>query len=233
MFSNFSGLVVTENDAMQLAHRLAQDCAQWLTDGIEKRGQATLVVSGGSTPAPFFKSLSECEIDWQKVHITLADERWVAPDDALSNEKLVREQLMRNAASVATFAALYNGTATPEEGWSVCDATLARLARPFDVVVLGMGEDGHTASLFPQTEGLSEACDISTQRLCWPMHPKHLDESRMTLTLQALLDCNNLVLHITGEKKRDVFQRALIGDGLPISQLAHNASERLMVYWVG
>ncbi len=233
MLKKFNGTLVTDSDASKLGHRLAVDCAQRLRDGIEKRGQATLVVSGGSTPAPFFKSLSEQELDWSNVNITLADERWVAPDNDLSNEKLVREKLMRNAASAARFVSLYSEANTPDEAWSTCEATLAKLSLPFDVVVLGMGDDGHTASLFPATEGLSQACDMSTQRLCWPMHPQHIAESRMTLTLPALLDCRWLVLHIAGDKKRAVLQQALDGADLPISHVASYASQRLTVYWAG
>jgi len=231
MFNNFSGSLVLDDDALQLGQRLAADCAQWLQDAIEQRGQATLVVSGGSTPTPFFESLSKQGIVWDKVQITLADERWVAADNAISNEKLVREQLMCNAASAATFASLYSPADTPDEAWSKCEATLSKLIRPFDVVVLGMGDDGHTASLFPNAESLAEACDMSSGRLCWPMHPDHLTESRMTLTLPALLACHNLVLHIVGDKKRAVFQQALDGAELPIAKVADSASERLTVYW--
>ncbi len=229
--SIFKGEVVTENDAQALAIRLAEDVAGWLQQGIEERGSATLVVSGGSTPAPFFEALSVHQIPWRDVTVTLADERWVAADDALSNEKLIRECLLVNAASAAQFLSLYNGAATPDDGWQQCDDALRTLAAPYDVVVLGMGGDGHTASLFPATKGLEAACDLTTDRLCWPMYPEHIKEARISLTLAALLNCRQLVLHATGISKRDVFKNALEGASLPIASVIDAADSRLQFYW--
>jgi len=229
--SDFRGSLVTEKDTSALALQLAEDVAGWLREGISKRGTATLVVSGGSTPAPFFSALSGKELDWEKVIVTLADERWVAPTDQLSNEKLIRETFMVNAASAAKFLSLYNGAPTPDDGWDDCDSAIRTLAQPYDVVVLGMGGDGHTASLFPDTEGLSAACDLTTDKLCWPMHPPHLEESRMSLTLAALLNCEQLVLHISGESKREVFNQTFEGSQLPIKRVIEAAQDKLQVYW--
>jgi len=229
--SKFDGEVVTANDAQALADKLAADVAGWLQQGIDDRGSATLVVSGGSTPAPFFKALSLHQIQWSDVIVTLADERWVAADDELSNEKLIRECLLVNAASSATFLSLYNDASTPDDGWQQCDDALRTLATPYDVVVLGMGGDGHTASLFPATKGLDAACDLTTDRLCWPMYPEHITEARMTLTLAALLNCRQLILHVTGDSKRDVFKLALDGADFPIASVIEAARSRLQLYW--
>lgn len=232
MFSNsFNGDAVVAENKQALAERLAADVARWLADGIKQRGEAILVVSGGSTPAPFFKSLSEYKIDWSKVRVTLADERWVAPDDKLSNEKFVRESLLVNEAAAASFVSIYNDAKTPDDGWTVCEETLNGLSLPFDVVVLGMGDDGHTASLFPHTNGLDEACDLATDRKSWPMYPAHLSEARMTLTLAALLNCRQLVLHMTGDQKLELFNQAVDGADLPIASVTSAAKERLQVYW--
>ncbi len=232
MFSeSFSGEVVVGENKQVLAERLAADVAAWLAEGIKLRGEAILVVSGGSTPGPFFKSLSEYEINWSKVKVTLADERWVAPDDKLSNEKFVRESLLINAAAAASFVPIYNKAKTPDDGWSLCEDTLNGLSLPFDVVVLGMGDDGHTASLFPNTKGLDEASDLTTHRKSWPMYPVHLTEARMTLTLAALLDCRQLVLHMTGDNKLELFNRVVDGAVLPIASVTSAAKERLQVYW--
>lgn len=228
---SFKGSLVSATDSTELAQLLAVDVAGWLREGIEQRGVATLVVSGGSTPAPFFSALSGMELDWSKVVVTLADERWVPPTDTLSNEKLIRETFLVGAASAALFLSLYNGAATPDEGWKDCNDALSALSTPLDIVVLGMGGDGHTASLFPDTKGLSDACDLTTEKLCWPMHPPHLSESRITLTLAALLNCHQLVLHITGEGKRDVFNQAHNGADLPIASVIESARDRLQVYW--
>ena len=228
---SFKGSLVSAVDSAELAKLLAVDVAGWLRDGIEQRDVATLVVSGGSTPAPFFSALSAMELDWSKVVVTLADERWVPLTDKLSNEKLIRETFLVGTASSATFLSLYNGAATPDEGWEDCNHALGTLPAPTDVVVLGMGGDGHTASLFPDTKGLSDACDLTTKKFCWPMHPPHLKESRITLTLAALLNCRQLVLHITGEDKREVFNQAHSGADLPIASVIESAQDRLQVYW--
>lgn len=232
MLSNeFDGEVVTAADAQALAVQLAADVAGWLQQGIEDRGSATLVVSGGSTPAPFFAALSQHQIQWSDVTVTLADERWVAADDELSNEKLIRECLLVNAASSAEFLSLYNGAPTPDDGWQQCDDALRTLSAPYDVVILGMGGDGHTASLFPATEGLEAACDPTTDHLCRPMYPDHITEARMTLTLAALLNCRQLVLHFTGDGKREVFKQALEGVNFPVASVIDAAKSRLQLYW--
>jgi len=228
---NWDGEFISAENTQALAEKLAVDVAAWLNEGIQAQGSASLVVSGGSTPAPFFKALSLHDIDWSKVTVTLADERWVPMEDSLSNEKLVRETLFVNAAAKASFLSIYNGATTPEEGWQQCDDTLRALARPFDVVILGMGGDGHTASLFPDTEGLDDACNLKTDKLCWPMNPPHISEARMSLTLAALLECKQLVLHITGDDKRQVLQRAVAGDKLPIASVIEAARTRLQLYW--
>jgi len=161
----------------------------------------------------------------------LADERWVAASDALSNEKLIRECLLVNAAASAKFLSLYNGASSPDDGWQQCDDALRTLATPYDVVVLGMGGDGHTASLFPATKGLQAASELTTDRLCWPMYPEHISEARMTMTLAALLNCRQLVLHVTGDSKREVFELALDGANLPITSVVEAAGSRLQLYW--
>lgn len=231
LHSAFTGSVTTAADKNLLAQELAGDVAGWLSEGIEQRGAASLIVSGGSTPAPFFRELCAQPIDWSRVTVTLADERWVPPDDELSNEKLIRENFLVGDASAASFLSFYNGALTPEEGWDDCDRTLRGLSTPYDVVVLGMGGDGHTASLFPDTDGLSDACNLNTDRLCWPMRPAHLTEARMTMTLAGLLNCRNLLLHITGDDKLDVFNQALAGTSFPIASVIEAAQERLQLYW--
>ncbi len=231
LINHFDGGVVTADSTQALAERLATDVANWLQEGIEQRGSATLIVSGGSTPAPFFTALSQINIPWNAVTVTLADERWVAVDDELSNEKLVRETLLVNAAASAQFLSMYNDAGSAEEGWQQCDDALREMPNPYDVVVLGMGGDGHTASLFPDTEGLTDACNPATEKLCWPMRPAHITEARMSLTLAALLDSRQLILHITGEDKRRVFEQAVASENLPIASVIEAAKAKLQLYW--
>jgi len=228
----FTGPLVTADNGNALAEQLASDVAGWLQSGVDEKGFATLVVSGGSTPAPFFTALSKIEIDWAMVTVTLADERWVPPTDNKSNEKLVRETLMVNACASANFCSLFTNTPTPGEGLAACEARLRTLTLPFDVVILGMGSDGHTASLFPETPGLEAALSADNKALCQAMQPAHLEEERMTLTLKALLNSRQLVLHIVGEEKLQVFNTAIDTDSkLPIRSVADSAGDHLQIYW--
>lgn len=116
---------------------------------IAEKGQASLIVSGGNTPKPLFAALSQADLDWSKVVISLADDRWVDTNDAASNDKLVREYLLVGNAAAATFISLKHDFADANDAVSACEAALSNVKMPFDVLILGMGEDGHTASLFP------------------------------------------------------------------------------------
>ena len=171
---------------------------------------------------------------WKNVYITLADERWVDPSHAASNEKLVRKHLMQQAASTANFVPLKTAGAAPEEGREACEAALSQMPRPFDVVVLGMGSDGHTASLFPDAPELPRALDLESRRTCLAMHPASAAHPRMTLTLAALVDSRRTVIHITGDEKWDVYRRALAPGPvteLPIRAILEQGPEPIDVYW--
>ena len=115
------------------------------------------MVSGGSTPKPLFEALRKTDLDWSKVTVTLADERWVPESDGDSNAAFVKNTLLQEKASAANFISLFVDGATPEEGVSQVHTRLQAIAQPFTVLVLGMGGDGHTASLFPDAPGTAEA----------------------------------------------------------------------------
>ena len=133
---------------------LAEKVAALLAADIQARGKASLVVSGGRTPMGFFHLLSQQLLDWSSVTVTLADERWVDADHQDSNEKLVRENLLINEAHQAQFISLKSAAKNAVDAESECEQALAS-AGQFTVVILGMGDDGHTASLFPGTEALA------------------------------------------------------------------------------
>lgn len=231
--NTFSTNDVVGQDANTLAAQLAVDVADNLRAGIAGRGYATLVVSGGSTPVPFFKALSDTKLEWNSVTVLLADERWVGPEHPDSNERFVRQHLLINEAGTARFVSLKNDAATPEDGWSEAEKAMAEVKRPFDVVILGMGEDGHTASLFPQADGLDKAIAKGCGRATWPMNPISVEQARMTLTLDCLLDTRHLYLHITGDEKRAVYRKAATVDPAvyPIAAVIKAAADRLKVYW--
>ncbi len=219
-------------DRRQLARELARSLAADLEAAVAERGAATLVVSGGSTPAPLFAELRRRVLPWDRVSVTLADERWVAAGDPASNEGLVRRQLLAEEAAAARWVGLKNDAPTPEAGRDECERQLARLPRPFDAVVLGMGADGHTASLFPAAAELAAGLDPESSRLCLAVRPPAAPHPRLSLTLAALLQSRRIVLHITGEEKWSVYRRAL-GEGpeaeLPIRAVLRQAVLRQSV----
>lgn len=225
---------IIEESVQLLAEKLAVDVAHMLKEAITKRGEATLVVSGGSTPVPFFEALSKKELEWSQVKVTLADERWVDSGHPDSNERLVRRHLLDNLAASASFVSLYDPACTSTEAVPVIEQRLRDNALPFDVVILGMGDDGHTASMFPGAEDLYDALDLNRTLLCAAAIPPEAKHKRMTLTLKALVDTSHLLVHITGEKKRSVLEYALIDGSVnkaPISAVFIQDKVPATVYW--
>lgn len=196
-----------------LAQDLAAHVADLLRAGLSERGQALLIVSGGSTPVPFFDALARMDLDWSAVTITLADERWVPPQHPDSNERLVRQHLLQGHAAGAFLMPMFNGAATPQEGQAHLDATLSMLPWPADAVVLGMGGDGHTASLFPYAPELPYALiDAGPARCLAVSAPDapNVPLPRISLNRRALLDARQVVVHITGESKLELLHQALV-----------------------
>ena len=221
-------------DQQTLCQKLSQRICATLQRAIATRGKASLVVSGGSTPVPLFATLSEISMQWDKVFITLADERWVEVSDKDSNEASVREYLLRNQAKNVRFHGLKNSHASAMDGEKECEDGVALLPVPFDIVILGMGSDGHTASLFPGATRLSDALDMGSGRLCMAMTPVTAPHDRMTLTLPALLDSRQIYLHLSGREKRDVYERALGGDSveeMPMRAVLDQDKVPVDVYW--
>ena len=196
--------------AAELNPIFAKEIADKLQQGIELNGRASLLVSGGNTPRPMFALLSEQNIDWASVDIALVDDRWVPTDDAASNEKMVNEALLINAASKANFVGMK--TEQTDAFAAVAEVTdkLAHLAQPFDVVILGMGEDGHTASIFPCCEQLDEA--LTTEAPLMATQPTTAPHQRMTFTKRALLNSRQLYLHLVGESKEQVLNDVALGE---------------------
>lgn len=191
----------------KLHETLANKVATLLSEGIKENDKAILAVSGGSTPKPFFEKLSKINIDWEKVIVTLVDERWVVNTHNDSNEKLVKDYLLQNFANRATFIPLKNSCLNPFEGQKDCNVTLKDLEKQIDVVILGMGTDGHTASFFPKDENLENA--LTTKEFCAATIPSDAPHQRMTLSLDTILKAKHLFLHLEGETKKEVYNKAL------------------------
>ncbi len=219
-------------ESRSLARALARNVADKLSAAIEARGTASLVVSGGRTPVALFERLAQEPLRWSAVTVTLADERWVAPDHADSNERLVRTHLLQGPAAAARFVPLKNGAASPEEGAAITAAGLDRIARPFDVVLLGMGDDGHTASLFPGAPQLSDG--LRTAASCLAVRPPLAPHARMSLSLAALLGSRVVMVQIAGAGKRSLIDRALEPgsvEELPIRAVLHQSVVPVDIYW--
>ncbi|HEX3950855.1 MAG TPA: 6-phosphogluconolactonase [Steroidobacteraceae bacterium] len=188
-------------DNESLSRTLSAQLAASLGAAIAARGLASLVVSGGKSPITLFERLRAEDLDWSRVCVALADERWVEPSDSASNEKLVRDVLLQGSASAARFVGLKNAAPTPDLGAVSAWETFARVPRPFDALVLGMGDDGHTASLFPGSPNLSRALNPAAVAGCVGMWSPAAPHARLSLNLSALLDSRRIVLLIGGAEK--------------------------------
>ena len=217
-----------------LVSEFSQRIVGILGDAIAEKGAASILVSGGSTPLPLFKALSESDLEWSKVTISLADERWVEPSDSASNEKLVRENLLQNKAANATFIGMKTSHSDANDGLEELNARYEAMSWPVDVLILGMGEDAHTASLFPCSEQIQTG--LSTEDKLLAVTPTTAPHQRMSFSLNALVQSKNVFLHLTGDSKKAVLDKALAGDislneaqlEMPIRAVLHNADVELL-----
>ena len=217
----------------ELAQGLADWTAEHLRGAIASRGVALLIVSGGKSPARFFDLLSNVDLDWTRVAITLADERRVADDSPRSNARLVRERLLRNRAEKAMFTPLADVRLPEDQELAAASARIADLPMPADVVVLGMGDDGHTASWFPGADGLAEAMDAAARQLVAPIRAPDAPEPRLTLTGRVILRARAIALEIQGEAKLATFAAALEPgpeQAMPVRAVLRGATDRLTVF---
>lgn len=213
-----------------LARHLADDVSAALERRLAAHGTAGLVVSGGRTPTAFLRELASRELDWARVFVTLADERCVAADDPASNLRFVREAFADTPAADASLIAV---DATDADAASRWNEALAKTPRPFAAVILGMGDDGHFASLFPGMPGLATALNLASTTSVVagvaPVEPK----ARLSLTLPTLLDTDLLVLHVNGDAKLATLQRAAApGSALemPVRALLQQQQVPLEIY---
>jgi 6-phosphogluconolactonase len=207
-------------DRERLAWNLAADVASVLRRQIAANGRAAIAVSGGTTPKLFLERLSGMDVPWSEVTVTLVDERQVPETSERSNARLVRETLLRNKATAARFVPLFENPRAVE-------------IPPFDIVILGMGNDGHTASFFPGGDHLSEALDPATEKKIIAMNAPGAGEPRLTFTLPVLTDTGYLILHIEGAEKRKVLDLAL-ADGpeaeMPVRAVLRSKTP-MTLYW--
>ncbi len=221
-------------DMDALSRDLAPRIAAHLAHAIALRGLASLVVSGGHTPIKAFEQLRGEALDWSRVCVALADERWVDPTDAESNERLVREVLLQDKAAAARFHGLKNAAPSPDLGAVAAWETFARVPRPFDVTLLGIGDDGHTASLFPGSPNLSSALNPAAAAGCIGMWAPSPPQARLSLNLSALLDSRRIGILINGEAKWHTFLAARAAGAvqeMPVRGVLHQTRTPVEVLW--
>ncbi|MDZ3996028.1 6-phosphogluconolactonase [Pseudomonas sp. Teo4] len=217
-------------DAQTLATTLAHDVADRLRAAIAANGQACVVLSGGRSPVPFLEQLAAQPLDWAKVTVSLADERWVPVEHADSNAGLLARHLLKGPAAKARFVSLYQNAANLEAAAEQADQVVAELP-PIDVLVLGMGDDGHTASLFPGSPLLREGLDLASPRRILPMLAPSVPRQRLTMSRSLLASAAFIALSVQGEGKLATLRAALAGNNLsemPIRAFLHDP---LDIYW--
>ena len=198
-----------------MADRLADVIEAQLGRAVAVDGEAAIAVSGGSTPALLHQVLSERSLDWGRVTATLVDERWVAPGEKGSNETFVNETLAIGKAANIKVEGLWRDAPTPKDAEFLVDEELSAHWRAPDVLLLGMGPDGHTASWFPHADGLDQAltkdgkvCAVSAIR----SEVTGDLTDRMTMTLSAVASAKLICLLMAGDEKKATFEAVMGGE---------------------
>ena len=198
--------IIDYPDAEMLAIGLADELASALRTALANEERVLFVVPGGTTPGPIFDALCETSLDWDRVDVLLSDERWRPEVHVRSNTRLIRERLLTGRAAAARYLPLYAKAAEPEEVLAELEANISPVL-PIDVCLLGMGEDMHTASLFPGADNLEDALARRAPILV-PMRVDGAEEPRVTLSARVLNGAVAKHLVITGDKKRRAVDRA-------------------------
>ena len=225
----------------QMFDALARECQSTLTQAISERSRASSIVSGGRTPIALFERMVAAELPWGKIDMALVDERWVPASHERSNEKLVQDYLFSaldaGKLEKPNFTGLYHATKTAQESVAKCESDYQKIAHPFDITLLGMGPDGHTASLFPYAQGLDVALEsksLTTSIIARPSEVTGDELERMTLTRHGIVQSRKVILALTGSDKLEVLKKALDGDdieAMPVRSILLQDQVDIHVYW--
>ena len=238
-----NGLTDSMNDIVkftsrrEMARDLADQIAQDLKHAINERGTARLALSGGSTPAGLYRELSLCRLDWTKVETILVDERWVPANSDGSNECFIRDTLQQNNASEMILRGMWRDDFQPVEAARVASTDFEKNENIIDVVILGMGEDGHTASWFPFADNLNAALSPSAPAVM-AITANKSDVTgeflqRLTLTLRSIASARRIILLLAGQRKLDVLEKAFCAgrvEEMPIRAIL-NARPDMQICW--
>ncbi len=221
-------------DQEHLFDAAADQLAECIEKAVAARGFAQLAFSGGKSPEALFRRLSKMVLPWARIRVTLVDERFVPAEHADSNERLIRSTLLQGAAAAATLVPLYRAGESLDGAAACADHDLRQWPLPFDAVVLGMGEDGHTASWFPDAPELPSLLREGNDRRVQVAHPQAAPHARLTLTRDAVLQSRCIQLLIPGAGKAAVYQRARADAApvfeLPVRAVLHQRSVPVHVY---
>lgn len=216
----------------EASEAVAERLGELLSARLDAQGNAAIVVSGGTSPQRCLHTLSGTPLAWDKVHVVPSDERWVPPTHEDSNERMIRDNLLKSHAATAQLLPIYRDDASPEERCETLDADLRGLPLPFACSLLGMGEDAHFASLFPEFADLDEALDSESGILCVPVHTRSSEHVRVSLTMTTLTRSDEIILLFFGNEKLTVYEQAKAeSNGFPVSRLLRQKRSPVCAYW--
>lgn len=208
----------------------ANRMAELVAKRLDNNGGASMVVSGGTSPQQCMAALAKAPLDWPRVQVLLSDERWVPPQHEDSNEKLVRETLLVGAAAAAQFQPVYAAGVSPEERCDELQDPLPVL--PFSCSLIGIGTDGHFASLFPDAEQLKAGLDVESSRLYLPITTAASPHPRISMTLAAISRSDEIALLFFGDEKLDVYKQSKAStNGYPLSRLLRQKRAPVRIFW--
>jgi 6-phosphogluconolactonase len=216
-----------------LASALSNEICNLLALSLKQGGRASLILSGGNTPKKLFEKLSLCDINWNKVIVSLCDERWVDTQNIDSNEYLIKTSFLKNYARNANFIGMYEKDKTLKQASIDYENRIKQELLPFDIVILGMGTDGHMASLFPNNEKFEQAFGLNN-KFCLDVTQKTPKYQRLSLTNRAILKAKHIFLHFEGKEKLRIYNLALKTNDInkyPISSIINQKIKNIEVYF--
>ena len=216
----------------QASEAAAGHIVKALAHRLDTQKDTALVVCGGTSPVQCFQALSQQAIDWERITVLASDDRWVAPDHDDSNEKLIRDKLLTGAAANADFLPYYAPDTSVEARVEDLNDDIRYAPLPFACALLGMGADGHFASLFPDADNLGTGLDLESTSLYLSVHTAASPYARISLSLAALSRSDEIVLLFFGDEKLAVYERAKSGDRqLPVTRLLRQKRAPVHIYW--
>ncbi len=208
---------------------LSDEIETIVTNAVAARGEASIALSGGRTPIPMFQALSSKALPWDNMTVSLVDDRWVPPTHKDSNEALLIKHLLASNPNRTHFIGFWKPDCDAYSAVPLCNESFSGLPEALDCAVLGMGNDGHTASIFPESEQLQNALD--TTDTCCAVTPSTAPHDRMTMSAHKLLASRKRILHLKGEDKLETLKSAVMDDDIHSMPVRLFLNHPLTIYW--